>query len=108
MKARFLDQTLESIHMTRYFTRPSTPTDNPLIEFFSTLNGHLTSPGRFETFEEAQVVLLDFFPWYNHRHFHNAIGFGSPADKLFGKASMILDLRMQKAHWARQMRLSTN
>jgi transposase InsO family protein len=109
MKSKLLGQTLEPIHMLRYFTRPSTPTDNPFIEsFFSTLKGHPTYPGRFETFEAAQSYCLSFFPWYNHRHLHSAIGFVTPADKHFGKASTILELRMQKSRWARQRRLSTN
>jgi hypothetical protein len=32
----------------------------------------------------------------------------TPADKHYGKASTILELRMQKARSARQRRLSTN
>ena len=109
MKSKLLAQTLEPIHMLRYFTRPSTPTDNPYIEsFFSTLKGHSTYPGRFETFEATQSYCLSFFPWYNHRHLHSTIGFVTPADKHFGKASTILELRMQKSRWARQRRLSTN
>jgi transposase InsO family protein len=109
MKSKLLGQTLELIHMLRSFTRPSTPTDNPFVEsFFSTLKGHPTYPGRFESFGAAQSYCLSFFPWYNHRHLHSAIGFVTPADKHYGKASTILELRMQKARWARQRRLSTN
>ena len=109
MKSKLLGQTLEPIHMLRSYSRPSTPTDNPFIEsFFSTLKGHPTYPGRFETFETAQAYCLSFFSWYNHRHLHSAIGFVTPADKHFGKASTILELRMQRARWARQRRLSTN
>ena len=109
MKSKLLGQTLEPLHMLRCFTRPSTPTDNPFIEsFFSTLKGHPTYPGRFKSFEETLSYCLSFFPWYNHRHLHSGIGFVTPADKHFGKASTILELRMQKARWARQRRLSTN
>ena len=69
MKSKLLGQTLERIHMLRYFTRPSSPTDNPFIEpFFSTLKGHPTYPGRFENFEAARSYCLSFFPWYSHRH----------------------------------------
>ena len=109
MKSKLLGQTLEPLHMLRSYSRPSTPTDNPFIEsFFSTLKGHPTYPGRFETFEAAQAYCLSFFPWYNHRHPHSGIGFVTPADKHFGKASTILELRMQKAWGAPQRRLSTN
>ena len=109
MKSKLLGETLEPLHMLRSYGRPSTPTDNPFIEsFFSTLKGHPTYPGRFETFEAAQAYCLSFFPWYNHRHLHSGIGFVTPADKHYGKASAILELRMQKARWARQRRLSTN
>jgi hypothetical protein len=88
---------------------PVPPTDNPFIEsFFSTLKDHPTYPGRFETFEATQSYRLSFFPWYNHHHLHGAIGFVIPADKHFGKASTILELRMQKSCWARQRRLLTN
>jgi transposase InsO family protein len=58
MKSKLLGQTLEPIHMLRSFTRPSTPTDNPFIEsFFSTLKGHPTYPGRFETFEGLNPIV---------------------------------------------------
>ncbi len=109
MKSKLLGQTLEPLHMLRSYTRPSTPTDNPFIEsFFSTLKGHPTYPGRFESFGMAQSYCLSFFPWYNHRHLHSAIGFVTPADKHYGRASTILELRMQKARRARQRRLSIN
>lgn len=109
MKSKLLGQTLEPFHMLRSYSRPSTPTDNPFIEsFFSTLKGHLTYPGRLETFEAALSYCLSFFVWYNHRHLHSGIGFVNPADKHYGKASTILELIMQKARWARQRRLSIN
>ena len=109
MKSKLLAQTLEPLHMLRYFTRPSTPTDNPFIEsFFSTFKGHPTYPGRFESFEQAQAYCLSFFPWYNHRHLHSSIGFVTPADKHYHRAAEILERRQQRALGARQRRLKQN
>lgn len=109
MKSKLLAQTLDLLHLLRCFTRPSTPTDNPFIEsFFSTLKGHPTYPGRFETFEAALTYCSSFFAWYNHRHLHSAIGFVTPADKHFGRAAPIIEQRIQRSQWARQRRLSIN
>lgn len=109
MKSRLLAQTLEPLHMLPCFTRPSTPTDNPFIEsFFSTLKGHPTYPGRFETLDQAQAYCMSFFSWYNHRHLHSSIGYVTPADKHYQRAAEILEQRTKRALWARQNRFKQN
>jgi transposase InsO family protein len=62
------------------------PSLTPKFFLSFSLKDHPTYPGRFETFEATQSYCLSFFPWYNHRHLHSAIGFVTPADKHFGKA----------------------
>ena len=85
---------LADLGVTRSFSRPSTPNDNPFSEAqFKTLKYQPNYPERFDDLVEARAWARDFFTWYNTTHHHTGIGLLTPAQVQYGQAGQILAAR---------------
>jgi putative transposase len=85
---------LADLGVTRSFSRPYTPNDNPFSEAqFKTMKYQPGYPERFGDLIEARAWARDFFDWYNHVHHHTGIGLLTPAQVHYGQAPQILAAR---------------
>lgn len=97
MQSLTVGQLLATLGVTRSFTRPYTPTDNPYSEStFRTFKYHPQFPSRFEGgFEQAHGFCGPYFHWYNYEHCHSGIALLPPATVHFGRAPEVLAQRQQ-------------
>jgi putative transposase len=73
------------------YARPRTPSDNAEVEaFFSTLQGRLNYPGRFESVDQARTWCEQFFRWYHEVHHHRRIGYVTPSQRHAGVHKEVL------------------
>jgi putative transposase len=80
MIANSLAQFLLDLDVVKSHSRPYTPNDNPFSEAqFKTMKYQPDYPQRFDSQEHARLWLRAFFPWYNDRHHHVALGLFTPA-----------------------------
>jgi putative transposase len=87
---------LADLGVTKTHSRPHCPNDNPFSEAqFKTMKYRPQFPDRFGGPEDARAFCTRFFPWYNHDHRHSGIGYHSPADVHFGRASVLREHRAQ-------------
>ena len=85
---------LADLGVTRSFSRPYTPNDNPFSEAqFKTMKYRPDFPGRFGDLIEARAWARAFFDWYNTAHHHTGIGLLTPAQVHYGQAPQILAAR---------------
>jgi putative transposase len=81
---------LADLGVTKSHSRPHVSNDNPYSESqFRTLKYRPDFPDRFGCFEHAQAHCRQFFGWYNDEHRHSGIGFHTPADVHYGRASAV-------------------
>lgn len=104
MKGSTMLATLQRLGIVASFSRPRVSDDNPYSEaLFRTLKYRPWYPSRpFEDIEEARCWVSAFVNWYNHEHFHSAIGFVTPADRHKNLDSAILANRRIVYEEARQ------
>lgn len=96
MKAKTVSQLLTDLGVTQSHSRPHVPNDNPYSEAqFKTLKYQPDFPGRFGSYQQAQLWARRFFPWYNHQFYHSSLGLLTPASVHYGQAELILDQRQQ-------------
>jgi putative transposase len=85
---------LADLGVTRSYSRPYTPNDNPFSEaHFKTMKYQPNYPERFDDLLESRVWARDFFDWYNQAHHHTGIGLLTPAQVHYGQAPQILAAR---------------
>ena len=85
---------LADLGVTRSYSRPYTPNDNPFSEAqFKTMKYRPDFPERFGDLIEARAWARDFFDWYNQVHHHTGIGLLTPAQVQYGQAPQILTAR---------------
>jgi transposase InsO family protein len=91
MRAATLESRLEELGVLRSFSRPRVSNDNPYSEsMFRTVKYRPDYPRRpFQSVEEACSWVAAFVDWYNHRHRHSAIRFGTPHQRHSGQAVAI-------------------
>jgi transposase InsO family protein len=111
MKGATMLSTLQRLHVTPSFSRPSVSDDNPFSEsLFKTLKYRPSYPdGAFAGPEEAREWVSRFVYWYNHEHLHSGIRFVTPASRHAGQDVDILHKRSlvyAKARLANPLRWS--
>jgi len=86
-------------------TSPYYPQSNGKIErWHQTLKQECIRPGSPLSPTDASRLVTTFVDQYNHHRLHSAIGYITPADKLYQREVEIFTLRQQKLAQARQQR----
>ncbi len=87
---------LADLGVTKSHSRPHCSNDNPYSEaHFKTLKYRPTFPERFGSVEDGRAFCQGFFPWYNDEHRHSGVGYHTPADVHYGRATVVRDRRAQ-------------
>jgi putative transposase len=96
MKSHTVAQLLATLGVVKSHSRPHVSNDNPFSESqFKTLKYRPGFPDRFDSFDHAHDFCGQFFPWYNHQHYHSGLGLLTPATVHFGQAQETLARRQQ-------------
>jgi len=100
MTAKAVAQLMADLGVTKSHSRPRVSNDNPYSEAqFKTMKYRPDYPGRFASPDDARDWARPFFNWYNHEHYHTALGLLTPADVHDGRAPAII-ARRQGVLWA--------
>jgi putative transposase len=96
MKSQTVAQLLATLGVTKSHSRPHVSNDNPFSESqFKTLKYRPEFPDRFDSFHHALTFCRQFFPWYNHEHYHSGLGLLTPATVHYDRTDQILAARRQ-------------
>lgn len=91
--------------MTHVRTSVNYPQANGKLErWHKTLKQAAIRPNALTSLDEARARVADFVEVYNHERLHSAIDYVTPADKLGGRADVILAARDRKLEAAREQR----
>lgn len=91
--------------MTHVRTSVNYPQSNGKLErWHKSLKQEAIRPQPLSSLDEAQARVADFVEVYNHHRLHSAIDYITPADKLAGRADVILAERDRKLEVARERR----
>ena len=91
--------------MTHVKTSPYYPQSNGKLErYHKTIKSTCLRVSTPLSLSDAQRLVIDFVDKYNNRRLHSAIGYVTPADKLYGRAELIQAERDAKLAAARQSR----
>lgn len=94
MTSNTIAELLETLGIARSFSRPRTSNDNPYSEAaFKTVKYRPDYPARFDSITEARTWMRRFVAWYNHDHYHSALGYLHPADVHAGTCGPIIAAR---------------
>jgi putative transposase len=87
---------LATLGVTKSHSRPYVSNDNPYSESqFKTMKYRPDYPDRFGSIQDARAWARTFFQWYNHEHYHTALGLLTPATVHYGQAQAAIDQRQQ-------------
>ncbi len=96
MKSKVVTQLLTDLGIIKSHSRPHVSDDNPYSEaHFKTLKYRPDYPDRFADLEHARQWGRATITWYNHDHYHSALGLLTPASVHYGLAEAILAQRQQ-------------
>jgi putative transposase len=96
MTAKAVAQLLADLGITKTHSRLRVSNDNPYSEAqFKTMKYRPDFPGRFGSPYDARGWARCFFNWYNHEHYHTALGLLTPADVHYGRAPAIIAQRQE-------------
>jgi transposase InsO family protein len=96
---------LRHVGMTHTLISPGYPQSNGKKErWYETLKSECLRPNTPLSLEDAQRLVALFVEHYNHVRLHSAIGYVTPADKLFGLENVIHQERDRKLEAAREQR----
>jgi transposase InsO family protein len=85
---------LDSLMVTRSYSRPRCSNDNAFIEsWHKTLKYSVGYPKYFESLGHAWCWFAEFINWYNTEHQHSGIGYVTPQQRRTGEAQEIYDRR---------------
>jgi putative transposase len=94
MTAKAVAQLLADLGITKTHSRPRVSNDNAYSEAqFKTMKYRPDFPGRFGSPYDARGWARSFFKWYNHEHYHTALGLLTPASVHYGRAPGIIAQR---------------
>ena len=104
MTSKPVSQLLADLGIGRTHGRPHVSNDNPYSEAgFKTLKYAPDFPGRFGSIHDARAFVGPFIDFYNHEHRHSGIGYHTPADVHYLRASQVREARgvgLSEAHAA--------
>jgi putative transposase len=101
MKSKQVSQLLVDLGIIKSHSRPHVSDDNPYSEaHFKTLKYRPDYPDRFADLQHARQWGHSVFSWYNHDHYHSALGLLTPASVHYGRAPIILAQRQAVLHAA--------
>lgn len=90
MRGVSLGAFLDSLCITRSYSRPRCSDDNAFIEsWHKTLKYTVGYPAFFTSLEHARTWYADFVHWYNNEHQHSALGYVTPNQRRTGEADLI-------------------
>ena len=90
MRAGTMADLLAQLQVNQSFARPRTPDDNPYSEAqFKTMKYRHDFPDSFADEAAVQQWAKGFFTWYNHEHYHVALGLMTPATVYHGQATAV-------------------
>ena len=94
MSSKSLALLLADLGVTKSHSRPHVSNDNPYSEAqFKTMKYRPEFPDRFGSIEHGRSFCREFFPWYNHEHYHTGLGLLTPAMVHYGRAPKVLEKR---------------
>lgn len=94
---------LDSLKISRSYSRPRCSNDNAFIEsWHKTLKYTVGYPKVFTGILHARVWFAEFVNWYNSEHLHSVLGYVTPIQKRSGEAELIYRNRNQTLELARQ------
>jgi len=103
MIAKSMAMLLADLGVSKSHSRPHVSDDNPFSEAqFKTMKYRPNYPGRFGCQVDAHSWARPFFDWYNNDHYHSGIGFLTPADVHYGRASRKIQERQRILQMAYQ------
>jgi len=87
---------LDSLFVTRSYSRPRCSNDNAFIEsWHKTLKHTVGYPAFFTSLEHARTWYANFVAWYNYKHLHSSLGYVTPNQRRTGEAIEIYRKRNQ-------------
>lgn len=90
MTSNSMAELLEELGVARSLSRPRVSNDNPYSESnFKTAKYRPEYPKRFTTLAQARSWARRFVHWYNHVHYHSAVGLLHPAEVHAGNGGAI-------------------
>lgn len=111
MRGMTLAVFLDSLFISRSYSRPRCSNDNAFIEsWHKTLKYSVGYPKNFASLEAARIWYADFVHWYNHDHQHSSLAYATPMQARTGKAEALFAERnktIQEARKRNPLRWST-
>jgi putative transposase len=96
MKSKAVALLLADLGVTKSHSRPHVSNDNPYSEAqFKTLKYRPEFPDRFGSPQHGRTFCRGLFHWYNHEHYHSALGFLTPAMVHRGRTEEVLRVRAE-------------
>jgi transposase InsO family protein len=93
---------LDSLMITRSYSRPRCSNDNAFIEaWHKTLKYSVGYPRYFASLGHARNWFAEFINWYNTEHQHSGIGYVTPKQRRTGEAQEIYERRNRTLNEAR-------
>lgn len=94
---------LDSLMISRSYSRPRCSNDNAYIEsYHKTMKYTVGYPKVFTSIDHARSWYADFVHWYNTAHLHSALGYVTPHQRRTGEADQIYATRNKTIAKARQ------
>ncbi len=96
MTAKTVAELLIDLGVAKSHARPHVSDDNPFSEAqFKTLKYRPEFPERFGCPQDARAVCRELFEWYNHEHYHSALGLMTPATVHNGQVERVRHARQR-------------
>ena len=94
MTSKSLALLLADLGVVKTHSRPHVSDDNLFSEaHFKTMKYRPDYPDRFGSIQGARRFCQEFFPWYNHQHYHSGLQLLTPATVHYGQAAQLISKR---------------
>ena len=112
MRGMTLAVFLDSLMISRSYSRPRCSNDNAFIEsWHKTLKYSVGYPKMFEDLKDARAWYANFVNWYNYSHQHSGLAYATPMQARKGETKQLFAKRNETIKEAMQrnpLRWSTN
>lgn len=96
MRSKTVKDLLKDLGVSKSYSRPYTPTDNPFSEAqFKTMKYRPDYPETFEGIIHARSWARAFFSWYNQAHRHTGLALMTPAMVHYDEVERVQERRQQ-------------